>query len=159
MFFLAFEYNPHIPFTADSAIKSFLSGGVGGICVVLVGHPLVRNVHCIILSCHAIRDPHFCSPFSCFHSLTLLMCVCSPFTTCAGSHQGSHANIRCWFGDCLGICRGHVYENLSNRRCEGTVPRRLGATHGRDAPLCHVLLGVRHGTTTNTVVGNRLVRY
>lgn len=25
---------------ADSALKSFLSGGVGGICVVLVGHPL-----------------------------------------------------------------------------------------------------------------------
>jgi solute carrier family 25 carnitine/acylcarnitine transporter 20/29 len=24
----------------DSALKSFLSGGVGGICVVLVGHPL-----------------------------------------------------------------------------------------------------------------------
>jgi solute carrier family 25 carnitine/acylcarnitine transporter 20/29 len=26
--------------TAESALKSFLSGGVGGICVVLVGHPL-----------------------------------------------------------------------------------------------------------------------
>jgi hypothetical protein len=26
-------------FTAESALKSFLSGGVGGICVVLVGHP------------------------------------------------------------------------------------------------------------------------
>lgn len=25
---------------AESALKSFLSGGVGGICVVLVGHPL-----------------------------------------------------------------------------------------------------------------------
>jgi hypothetical protein len=24
---------------AESALKSFLSGGVGGICVVLVGHP------------------------------------------------------------------------------------------------------------------------
>jgi hypothetical protein len=25
---------------AESALKSFLSGGVGGVCVVLVGHPL-----------------------------------------------------------------------------------------------------------------------
>ena len=33
--------------TAESALKSFLSGGVGGACTVLVGHPLdlikVRN--------------------------------------------------------------------------------------------------------------------
>lgn len=26
--------------TAESALKSFLSGGIGGACVVLVGHPL-----------------------------------------------------------------------------------------------------------------------
>ena len=26
--------------TAESALKSFLAGGVGGVCVVLVGHPL-----------------------------------------------------------------------------------------------------------------------
>ena len=29
-----------LPTTAESAIKSFLAGGVGGACVVLVGHPL-----------------------------------------------------------------------------------------------------------------------
>jgi len=31
---------PIVLLSAESALKSFLSGGVGGICVVLVGHPL-----------------------------------------------------------------------------------------------------------------------
>ena len=36
---------PHILFhnsllAAESALKSFLSGGFGGVCIVLVGHPL-----------------------------------------------------------------------------------------------------------------------
>jgi len=33
-------YTTHIRASAESALKSFLSGGVGGVCVVLVGHPL-----------------------------------------------------------------------------------------------------------------------
>jgi hypothetical protein len=27
-------------FTEESGLKSFLSGGFGGVCIVLVGHPL-----------------------------------------------------------------------------------------------------------------------
>jgi len=34
------KYDRRIGLAAESALKSFLSGGVGGICVVLVGHPL-----------------------------------------------------------------------------------------------------------------------
>lgn len=30
----------HQPNKPESALKSFLSGGIGGVCVVLVGHPL-----------------------------------------------------------------------------------------------------------------------
>ena len=30
----------YLIFAAESALKSFLSGGFGGVCIVLVGHPL-----------------------------------------------------------------------------------------------------------------------
>ena len=50
--------------TAESALKSFLSGGVGGACTVLVGHPLdlikVRNI---------VDEPLFYSLY-CFVTLT-----------------------------------------------------------------------------------------
>lgn len=36
----SFLLSRFVNIAAESALKSFLSGGVGGICVVLVGHPL-----------------------------------------------------------------------------------------------------------------------
>ena len=39
----------------SSALKNFLAGGVGGICLVIAGHPLdtikVRNIHPILVHC------------------------------------------------------------------------------------------------------------
>jgi solute carrier family 25 carnitine/acylcarnitine transporter 20/29 len=29
-----------VPHKPESALKSFISGGVGGVCIILVGHPL-----------------------------------------------------------------------------------------------------------------------